>query len=168
MNTVNRIIKAVSIIVAIVIVIGILAAAWSVYFRFPKLRDEVRIRTAQVVAAWFPITEEGGFSYDLEISFSPRKCLIKDLSVTDGSGKALDDLDLAKYELLADLVELNLDAVLKDQPLKIEKLEGVSMYGEITSDAIMAYCTPDRTGMEILETDYDDFTEKVYLLANIQ
>jgi len=153
------------IVVALIAAIGV--ALWDVYKNIPDLRRKIREGSAQTVARWFPVSPDGEFFYDLDISLSPRRCRLINLNVTNGSGKVLDNLLLAKYNLKAASVELDLDDILKGRQSYITGIEGVALNGEILLADLGAYYIPDKSGISKIGYEYDEFTEKVILRFDI-
>lgn len=167
LETFNRLTKIFSIIIILTLIAAIGAALWAVYKYIPDLRGKIREGTAQAVAQWFPVSPDGEFSYDLDISLHPRRCRLINLDITNGSGKVLQNLTLNKYNLKAASVELDLDALLKGQQSYITGIEGVALNGEILLADLGAYYIPDKSGITNIGFEYDEFTEKVILRFEI-
>ncbi len=167
MRTLNRITKVISILVILLIIIGIIAALYGIYFYFPALREDIRRDTSNAVAKWFPGDSDTKFSYQIAIDLKNDKCLIKDLVVTDGTGKVLDAMSMFEYRVDADTSELDLGPLVKRQPLTLTGLKGFRLYGHIEARELRSYFTPENSGMQIKDMAYDDFTEKTIIDAVI-
>jgi len=167
MRPVNKITKTITIIFVLLIVAAVAYAAWSVYVRIPRMREDIQEKTAGAVARWFPTTDEGGFSYRTEVDLKNGICRLKDLSVSKGEGGILDNISFTSYELRAESIDLDLDSLLKDQPLRIIDMHGVNIEGDIDAADIVSYFTPEISGLTDIQMEYDDFTEKTTVTADI-
>jgi hypothetical protein len=167
MHALNRITKTISALAILLVIAGILVAIWGVYFYIPGLRESIRHDTASAMRRWFPSDSDGEFSYNISVDFKEQKCLLKNLVVTKGTGKVLDNVSLFDYRINAELVELDLNPLLKHQPLSIKDLKGFRLYGHMTSGELQAYFTPENSGMRVHDIGYDDFTEKTIIQAEI-
>jgi hypothetical protein len=167
MEAFNRLTKAITILIIVIIVAGLIVALWGIYFYIPGLRENIRLDTAAAVGKWFQTAPDGNFTFVIEIEFTPRRCYLKDVHVNQGSGRALDDISFMTYELTADSVELDLNALIKHQPLRIIAIAGMELKGEISLDDLTAYFAPDNSGIDNITISYDDFTEKTIMKADI-
>lgn len=167
MHAVNRITKTITIIFILLIVAAIGYAAWSIYVRIPRIREDIREKTASAVAKWFPTTDEGGFSYRTEVDLENGICRLKDLYISEGEGRILDNISFTSYELRAESIDLDLDSLLKDQRLKIIEIHGLRLEGDIDVADILSYFTHDNSGISDIRMEYDDFTEKTTITADI-
>jgi len=167
MRAVNKITKTITIIFILLIVAAVAYAAWSVYVRIPRMREDIQEKTAGAVAKWFPTTDEGGFSYRTEVDLKNGICGLKDLSVSEGVGRILNNINFKSYELRAESIDLDLNSLLKDQPLRIIDMHGVNIEGDIDAADIVSYFTPEISGLTDIRMEYDDFTEKTTVTADI-
>ena len=167
MATLNRLIRIISVIVIAALVVALGAGIWAVYRYIPQLKGRIGDATAQAVAQWFPLGENGEFSYDLDIKLHPRECKLIDFSVSNGSGKVLRDLQVDKYDLKAAAISIDLDDLLKNQQANMTGMEGVEFHGDILLADLGAYYVSEKSGIKDIGMEYDDFTEKVILRFDV-
>jgi hypothetical protein len=167
MSIVNRITRAITILVFVAVIAAIIAALWAVYYYFPRLRVDIRAQTTAAVRKWFPISDDGSFSFDTNVNYQSRLCSLDNLLVDKGSGRVLDAISFISYDLEAESIELDLNALLKQQPLTVIDLHGVKLAGDISHEDFSGYFTPDTAGIDNIEMEYDDFTEKTIISADI-
>jgi hypothetical protein len=167
MRAVNSITKTIAALVTIAILAAVVYAVWSIYVRIPGMREDIKDRTADAVGKWFPVTEEGGFSYGVEVDLKNDICSLKDLQVTGGQGRIINNINFSSYELRAESIDIELDSLLNDQPVRIIEVKGVELEGDIGAADIISYFTPDNSGIADILMDYDDFTGKTKITADI-
>lgn len=167
MRTINRVTGSLTILFVIAILAFAAYCIWSIYARIPNLREDIRVQTAGAVARWFPVGEEGGFTYDVEVDQLNDICFINNLNVDKGEGGILDGIEFASYQVTIDSMEIDLKTFTEDQPLKVTGLQGVEIKGDIEAEVIRNHFNPQDSGITALAMEYDDFTEKTTIIADI-
>ncbi len=167
MSAINRLLKIIAFLAVLAIIIGMVAAVWAVYYYIPGLRTEIHDNARQSVVGWFPLDEDGSFSFDIDISFSPKRCRLTNIEVDGGKGAVLEGIEFRRYGATAGLMELDMEALLHDEPSSIVDLEDFKFEGDIYGEGFNTYFTPERSGISNVEWDYDDFTGKVILKVDL-
>jgi len=167
MRTINRLTGFLTLLFIIALLAFAAYCIWSIYFRIPNLREDIREQTAAAVARWFPVGEGGGFTYDVEVDTVKNICLIKNLNVDKGEAGILDGIEFASYQVTIDSMEIDLKTFTENQPLKVTGLQGVEIKGNIEAEVIRNRFIPGDSGITAIAMEYDDFTEKTTITADI-
>lgn len=167
MRTINRLTCSLTILITIAVFAFTGYCIWLFYVRIPNFREDIREQTANAVTRWFPIGEEGGFTYDVEVDQLNDICFIKNLNVDKGEGGILNGIEFASYQVTIDSIKIFLRSLIDDQPLKVMGLQGVEIKGDIEAEVIRNHFNPKDSGITAIAMDYDDFTEKTTITADI-
>ena len=167
MRTINRLTGFLTLLFIIALLAFAAYCIWSVYIRIPNLREDIREQTAGAVARWFPLAEEGGFTYDVEVDTQKDICRIKNLIVTKGANGILVGIKFASYDIKIDSIELDLNSFTDDAPLNVTGLQGVEIKGNIEAEVVRNHFNPEDSGITAIAMEYDDFTEKTTLTVDI-